>query len=219
MALNRLSIDIELKDLLDLHKKDVLLSLNCHGIALVNSFDSSKMVVTATMQYSKTFYKTDSQGKYVPYQREYPVLVDCPVIVLGGGASGLSFPIAAGDECLILFNDRDIDNWFSGATSGPVASNRLHSFSDGMALIWNVDNPGYDSARAVLYNGTTGVGVSSDKVKIYNAGTTLNTLLQNLCTQLQALTVTCAAPGSPSTVPVNAAAIAAIATQLGALLE
>ncbi|CAK9250669.1 unnamed protein product [Sphagnum jensenii] len=79
-------------------------------------------------------------------------------------------PIAQGDQCLILFNDRSIDNWFTSGQVQPLASSRLHSFSDGIALVGlNYLNNGvtkltnYDSTRAVLRNSTTGVGVSSTK--------------------------------------------------------
>jgi hypothetical protein len=48
----------------------------------------------------------------------------------------------------------------------------------------------------------------------------LKTVIQaiiDILTQIQALTVTCAAPGAPSTVPVNTAMFAAISTQLTTL--
>jgi hypothetical protein len=63
------------------------------------------------------------------------------------------------------------------------------------------------------------VGVSEDKVKIANELYTLNELLQDLIDQIKLLTVTCAAPGNPSSVPINVAAFTAIAAQIEDLLE
>lgn len=213
-----------LSDLLGLLKKDILLSLFCHAIGTVQSFDSAKQTVTATINYKKTYLRQDQAGQFNPVLVDYPILLDVPVVILGGGNANLTFPIAQGDECLILFNDRDIDNWFQSGQVGPVASNRLHSFSDGFALI-GVRSlarslAGYDTSRAVLANGTTLVGVSASKVKIANALHTLNGLLQSLISQIQLITVSGVTTGpGVSGPPVNAAALAAIATQIGTLLE
>ena len=51
--------------------------------------------------------------------RSYPVLTDCPVFSVSGGAGCLTMPVAAGDPCLVLFNDRDMDGWFA---TGDIAT-------------------------------------------------------------------------------------------------
>lgn len=223
VAFNRILTNPELSDVLNALKKDIFLSLNCHALATVQAFDSSKLTVTATINYKKAFSRAGSDGVYKTVLVDYPILLDVPVIVMSGGLAQLTFPISKGDTCLILFNDRDIDNWFQSGQVGEVASGRLHSFSDGIALIGlrSQANPiaSYDNTRAKLALGTTMVGVGVDKVKIANALYTLNTLLQNLISQIELITVTCATPGNPSSPPINAAAIAAIALQIGALLE
>lgn len=219
----RKQTDPNLSDLLDLHKKDIFLSLNCHAIATIQSFDSTDQTVTASINYKKTYLQAGSDGVYQPVLVDYPLLIDVPAIILSGGPANITFPIRSGDTCLILFNDRDIDNWFESGQIGPVASNRLHSFSDGIALIGLRSSHNslstYDETRAVFSWNQTMVAVSANKVKIANAVESLNTILQDLMTQIEALTVTCALPGDPSSPPINAAAFAAIATRLGALLE
>lgn len=209
MPLNKQQTELDLRDLMNLIKKEMMFDMNCHGIGTVKSFDADNMTVTATMNYTQEYYQQNANGQFVPTQVPYPILVDCPAIFLGGGSAGLSFPIAPANECLILFNDRDLDAWFTGATTGPPATNRLHSFSDGMALVWNTANPGYDADRAVLYNGLAGIGVSSAKVKIYNATTTLGTILDTMLTAM----------GSATTVAQVAAAATAAKTSLDGLLE
>ncbi len=181
--LNLVPVNPSLRDLLELLKKDILLSLSCHHIGTIESFDAAKQTATASINYTKTFYQFQpATQQYVPVQLDYPALIDCPVIILGGADAGLTMPIAKGDECLILFNDRDIDNWFSGASNGPVATSRLHSFSDGLILVGlnslaNSFN-NYDTARAVLRNGNALVGVGTSLVKIANNTTTLLNLMK-----------------------------------------
>jgi len=215
-----------LSDLLNLFKKNLMIDLNCHHLATVQSFNSTKQTVQATINYTQTIFNLNEATKqYSPVQQNYPLLVDVPIIVLGGGNANLTMPIVQGDQCLVLFNDRSIDNWFTSGQVQPLASSRLHSFSDGIALVGlNYLNGGvtkltnYDSTRAVLRNSTTGVGVSTTKVKIYNQTTTLNTILQNILTQLETLANTNAVPGSPLN-PAVATQLATLATQLGGLLE
>lgn len=234
----RKQTDPELMDLLNLLRKQINLDINCHAIATIQSFDSAKQTVSASLNYKKTTLQRKSDGTYENVLIDYPLLLDVPAIFLGGGLFRLTFPIAKGDTCLILFNDRDIDNWLQSGQVGPVASSRMHSFSDGIALVGlrPTSSPleDFDTSRAALGNGDTYVAVGPTKIKVANPDTTLNTLLQNLLTQLQSLTTQLAlltvsgvTPGpGVSGVPVNAAAITAIgtnigtiATQIGGLLE
>jgi len=234
----RKQTDPELMDLLNLFKKQIMLDFNCHATATIQSFNSTKQTATATINYKKTTLQRSQDGTYRNVLVDYPILLDIPVIFLRGGQFRLTFPVQEGDYCLILFNDRDMDNWLQSSQVGPVASSRLHSFSDGIAIVGlsPFTNPllNFDNDRVAIGNGLTYVGVGENKIKIANAVTTLNTQLQNLCTELQnlvtaiaAITVTGVTTGpGVSGVPANAAAITAIgtqisatATQIGGLLE
>lgn len=64
-----------------------------------------------------------------------PLCVDVPVAFPGGGDFFLTFPVKPGDECILLFSERAIDNWHaSGGTQTP-AEYRLHDLSDGIAIV------------------------------------------------------------------------------------
>ncbi len=126
----------ELIDVLNLLRKDVMLGLSSHHVGSIESFDAEKQTARVTVAYKKTFYEPNPvTGVFDETYKEYPILIDCPVIVLSGGKGSLRFPITAGDDCLMLFNDRDIDNWFSGNYDAAPKSLRLHSLSDGFALV------------------------------------------------------------------------------------
>jgi hypothetical protein len=225
----------QLVDILELWKKDVFLNLNSTHIATVQSFNSAQQTATATINYKQTYFQPAANGQYSPVLVDYPVLVDCPVVSIGGAAGVVTGGDPTGEECLVLFNDRDINNWFAGLATGAVATSRLHSFSDGLILVGVrslarvLEN--FDSVRVALRSraGETVVAVNpvSSKVLITNdypaLTTTLNTLLANLITHIQnlvaataAITVTVsAAPGTSST-PVNAGTITAVAGLLTA---
>lgn len=220
-----------LVDALNFLKKDIGLLYNSHHIGTIQSFDSDKQTAKVSINYTKTYFEVDSTGVLAPVQVNYPTLLDCPVFFAGGGGRALTFPVAQGDECLIAFNDRDIDRWFSGASAGPVATPRLHSIADGLVFVGFRSLPrvlaNLDTARAALRGnaaGTTVIAAGADKLLLANAVTTLNTLLQALCTELTGLTSTLAIMtisgvtpgGGVSGAPVNAASITSIGARITA---
>lgn len=78
-----------------------------------------------------------------------PELLDCPVQFAAGGGVSLTFPIKQGDECLVVFSSRCIDNWWQkGSPGGIVAQEqaefRMHSLSDGFCI------PGVSSVPRVV---------------------------------------------------------------------
>ena len=226
-------LDYDLTALLDLMKRDILISTNCHAIAIVQKFDPVKQVVEATMTYKKsfntppTFTSTGDKAASVFY-KDYPVMLDMPAIILSGGAAHLELPISQGDECLILFNDRDIDNWFSSGQVTALNTSRMHNFSDGIALVGlrslKKSITGWDLTRASLKHGTTRVGVSSSKVKIENANRTALPVLNGIIDKvgnLQSALSTFAGSLSSAidpTVVSAAAALTASITSLNAAL-
>lgn len=220
-------VDPSLRDLLNLVKKEMALALNCHAIGTVQSFDAATQTATITINYKKMFDQRGVNGVYSKVLRDYPLLIDVPVIVLGGGTWRLTFPISQGDECMVLFNDRDIDNWFKSGQNTAPASTRLHDMCDGVALVGlaslkrSIED--YDETHALLQNiaGGAMVGVAASTVLIGNQTTTLNALLQNLISAVKALSINVAsvAPAGGTVSPTSQAALDVIATQIAGLLE
>lgn len=229
--------DFALADLLRLHKKEILLELNCHAVGIVRAFNPIDQTATISIAYTKTYFEPNPLDKtgvlgYTAKNVNYPLLLQCPVVCLGGGLTAMTFPITPGDECLVIFNDRDISNWFGSGQIGPVNTLRLHSMSDGFVLVGIRSLlhslVAYDSVRAGL---TYRLGTVLRKVAVGPAGvlianelTTLNTILQSLLGNINTLiaqtaliSVTGVTPGGGvSGPPANAAAIAAVATAISA---
>lgn len=214
---NSTNVEPNLTDLLNLLKKEIFLNLNCHHLGTIESFDPSEQTAQVTINYPKTVFQYNAQsGMYQGVQVNYPILVDVPVIILTGGKASLTFPIVQGDQCLLLFNDRNIDNWFQNGQFAPLLTSRSHAFSDCFALVGlypqNNQPSSYDPTRVVLQNDTTGVGVSATQVKIYNQiNGKLGDNFTAFFTALQAFMTAC--EGS-STDPVLAAAATAFMTAM-----
>ena len=98
---------------------------------IVKSVNAAKM--TIAVQPTINARLRNSDGSYTTLKM--PVLSDCPVLWQGGGGVTAVFPIAAGDECLVIFSSRCIDNWWAlGGVQDPPEF-RMHNLSDGFALV------------------------------------------------------------------------------------
>lgn len=64
-----------------------------------------------------------------------PPVVDCPVQFPSGGNCTLTFPVAPGDECLLVFASRSVDAWWQSGGIQEQAALRMHDLSDGFALL------------------------------------------------------------------------------------
>lgn len=64
-----------------------------------------------------------------------PVCVDVPVSFPGGGDFYLTFPVKAGDDCILIFSERCIDFWHANGGVQLPAEYRLHDLSDAFAIV------------------------------------------------------------------------------------
>ena len=165
----------------DQKARDIMGSLNCHQLGIVQSFNPAKQTVVVQL-----CYKLVLNGKTQPA----PVLVDVPIFVLGGGDRVVKVPIHPGDSCLVLFNDRDMDNWFTTGTAAVPASDRLHDLSDGLALVGfrSMANPvpAYSVLDTEVRNGPSRISVG-EQLLLKNAATDLKMLLQMVVAALSQL--------------------------------
>lgn len=98
---------------------------------IVQSFDPD--TVTVVVQPSIRYIERDSEGNVSTH--DYPLLTDVPVIFPRGGGCTITFPVKAGDECLVVFSDRCIDFWWqNGGVQEPVDP-RQHDLSDAFAFV------------------------------------------------------------------------------------
>lgn len=196
----------DMRLVLDTWMNNSALKLNCHRIGTIVDFDTTKQ--TASVQIAALAVFGD---KTVPY----PVLTQCPVFVPSGGGGCLTMPVSPGDSCLVLFNDRDIDNWYeSGAVTAPNTA-RTHDLSDGLVIVGFRHQanpiPAY-SEEVQLRHGTTIIGLEYDGlVRFQNSFTSLKLTLEAIITALTAL--------NAKTGPSAATPIAAANTLISQLLK
>jgi hypothetical protein len=90
-----------------------------------------------------------------------PLLLDVPVVYMGGGNFVATFPIKQKQEALVVFSSRCIDAWWQSGGVQPQAELRMHDMSDGFALIGPrsqanlIPNVSTDTAQLRSLDGTT----------------------------------------------------------------
>lgn len=62
------------------------------------------------------------------------ILEDCPVVFQQGGGFEMTFPLAEGNEGLVVLASRCIDGWWQSGGVQPQAELRMHDLSDGFFL-------------------------------------------------------------------------------------
>jgi len=169
--------------------------------------------------------------------REYPKLLNCPVAFMFGGDGSLTFPIAAGDSCIVLFNDRDMDAWYAGGQVAAPATLRMHDISDAIAIVGirsatrplsNYVTDGVELRHAesrVILKGDAGspraaieqaqvIVACEDRVRIEVTGSTLKSALDAFVDAVISATTSGGQTMSPATISSLNAAKAQIATVL-----
>ena len=160
----------EISDVTRELRRQIFTELNCVAIGEIESFDQPTQSAKIRLAYKRRI-----NGRVI----DYPVLLDCPVVLLQGGGAYITFPVKAGDSCLVLFCDRDIDRYWVDGTIAAPDSPRKHSLSDGIALVGlNKRDEGKadDQGRVVIEFAGNGGVIRDDNnsIEMSPAGTTID---------------------------------------------
>ena len=140
--------------LLDTLKQEIMLQLNCVKIGIVQSFNSVLQEANILIAYQQV---TSVSPLGVKTFAEFPVLLNVPVEFQGGGGFTLTMPVSKGDECLVLFNDRELDAWLINGTVSPPILDIAHDLRDAIAIVGIRNN-----TRALANFSTTSTQLRSD---------------------------------------------------------
>ena len=86
-------------------KREILSSLHCAMPGTVESFAADTQTASVRPVLKRN-------GILLPLIR------DVPVFFPGTRESAVTWPVSAGDECLLVFADFDIDRWFESGEAG-----------------------------------------------------------------------------------------------------
>jgi len=178
-----------LPDILWNLRQDILANFNCHRMGIIQGFDEENQTVQVELVDYRVFTTYESPD---PFYKKYSLLADVPVYINADNNAGFTCPIVIGQECLVLFNDRDIDKWFTTGTTSAPRTNRLHDLSDGLAIIGFHSQlkklTNFINSATRMYYGDSEVTLT-DKIKIQNSAENLKTIIDDLIDIITALEV------------------------------
>lgn len=122
------------KSLLNLFEEAIVTvfkSLHCIKVGEIQSFNSQNQTVSVKILHKKI-------NEFNTQERElsdYSLLSEVPLVVLGGGGTYITHPIRPGDQCLLLFNDYELDGWWTSGEGRASEFPRRHDLSDAIAIV------------------------------------------------------------------------------------
>lgn len=134
---------------------------------IVQAFNPTKQTVTVKLALKEKI-RIDGVLKIV----EIPILQDVPIVVPRAGGWAVTFPIKAGDECLVVFGDTCIDSWWQNGGVQEPMSLRRHDLSDAFAIMgtWSQKRllPDYSADSTQIRNdaGTQYIDLSEEGISI-----------------------------------------------------
>ena len=224
------STNPNLTDVIDASIEDFLRAFNSHRIGIIDAFNPSNQTATIRL-VDKGIVLSGEEEEVI----DLALLTDCPVVINKGTNGGLTIPIIPGDTCLVLFNDRDIDNWFEDGLIQKSNTLRVHDFSDAIALVGirnsvnkiadynnnatelNFLNNKFsiDATKMSAVHSSGGSVAIDDKLELKNTAENLKDIIDELITIVTNLKVVGEIPITAAT----AAALAALSPRVGDLLK
>lgn len=161
--------------------KDLMLGVRTSipaKIMKINSLNGGLVSVDVQVYINHTITGADGIQQT---QKEIPILAGVPLVMPRSQTTGfsLTIPIAVGDDVLVVFSDRSIDNWQSTGKISPPAekvTTRTHDLTDAVAIIgiFNdmtpIPNYSFDAIEMRNKQGDVSVSVSNDGIVLDNKG-------------------------------------------------
>lgn len=159
---NQLSDVPNLTSVLKSSTQKTALELNCIRIGIVQEFDPTNLVVQVLIANKKTI-GTNKDGSQIV--RNYP-----PIYAKVCYCNPFeTFPIKKGDECVLLFCDREIESWFINGEINSIKYPRMHDLTDAVALFGIRSIPNMISILADclnLFYGESNIALSENIINI-----------------------------------------------------
>ena len=197
---------VNFNDVMEIAQDAIMSRLNCHNIGRIIEFDKDTQTCTVELMQIKQF----SNQLITPAP-----ITQVPLIMLGAGGAYITMPNPVGTICLLLFLDRNMDNFMETGEQYVPDTTRMHDFTDAIALttFTTLVNPlnDYDEEAVTLFNeglideisklsyikiypdkieiqAADGANITAnDKVSISNSSQDLGTLIQSFLTACESI--------------------------------
>jgi len=99
------------------------------------SFNPSTQTAEVQASIKRIYVKEQADGSEIETAINIPILINVPVMFPRGGGWCITFPVKAGDECIIFFSERAIDVWRKNGGVQSPKDWRMHDYSDAICQV------------------------------------------------------------------------------------
>lgn len=104
------------------------LELNCVRVGIIQSFNAEDLTAEVLIANKRT---TGINRDGTQNVRDY-ALITAKICYC---TPYMTYPIEQGEECVLLFNDRELESWFISGEVQPEAYQRMHDLTDCIAIV------------------------------------------------------------------------------------
>lgn len=125
---SQLAVQSDLTTVLKNVINKVGLELNCVRVGIIESFNAEDLTAEVLITNKRTLgiNKDGTQNT-----KEYAVIT----AKICYCTPYITYPIEKGEECILLFNDRELESWFISGEVQPEAYPRMHDLTDCIAIV------------------------------------------------------------------------------------
>lgn len=120
---------------------------------VIELFDPTTQTAKIRIPLKRHIRNTDTSAET---EDDWPILPAVPVWMPHAGGFHVTLPVAPGDECLVLFLERDVSRWYENSQEEAPETRRTHDISDGVALVGLNSKPqrigSYNASDLVIGN-------------------------------------------------------------------
>lgn len=142
-----LPLNASINDVLEQVKSNIFSTLNCHNIGRIIEYNAETNTATIETMVLRKFYNEILQPS---------LIMDVPILTFGTKNARITMPNPVGCYVVLLFMDKNIDNFLETGEQHLSPTDRTHSISDCVALLTidsSVDEqPLYDDNALTLSN-------------------------------------------------------------------
>lgn len=118
----------DLTQTLKASQQKTALDINCVRIGIIQEFYPENLTAQVLISGKKLVgMKSDGSQILREYAPIYAKVCYCNPFE--------TFPLTKGMECVLLFNDRELESWFINGGNNPQAYPRMHDLTDAIAIV------------------------------------------------------------------------------------
>lgn len=159
---NQLSATPDLGQTLKLQGLKLASEFNCMRIGIIQTFYPETLTADVLIANKKSLGLNSDGTQKV---RDFG-LIEAKVCYCNPFET---FPLKQGDECILLFSDREIESWFINGDVNPEGYTRMHDLTDAVAIVGIRSLPKMINILADclnLFYGTSNIAIGENLINI-----------------------------------------------------